>query len=257
MIFISHNWKDKPIVEQFAVKLADIFGQNNIFYDSWSIQPGEGIIEKIDSGLSDTDIFLFFVSTNSLASKIVSLEWQNGLMRASKGLVRLIPIRIDNCIIPSVLMQTLYLDLYTNGLDITIRQVVEVVHGNNIFVREHSDFSNIGYERRDQANVVRIEIKALHFLEPRSHFLILTELTEDRVGMNAFCQGGRLLSFQTNIKFENNCVCNAFYYGKDVPLQPEFPWRLALFSKDLTDPKFRGILHQKTESYWAPIPQLG
>lgn len=40
MIFLSHNWKDKPVVEQIALRLRNIYGQNNVFYDSWSIQPG-------------------------------------------------------------------------------------------------------------------------------------------------------------------------------------------------------------------------
>ena len=40
MIFLSHNSKDKGIVEPFANKLAEVFGRDNVFYDSWSIQPG-------------------------------------------------------------------------------------------------------------------------------------------------------------------------------------------------------------------------
>ena len=40
MIFLSHNSKDKHIVEPIAIKLRDEFGQDNVFYDSWSIQPG-------------------------------------------------------------------------------------------------------------------------------------------------------------------------------------------------------------------------
>ena len=54
MIFISHNSKDKPIVEPIAVKLSTIFGQDNVFYDSWSIQPGDGIIDKMNDGLSNS-----------------------------------------------------------------------------------------------------------------------------------------------------------------------------------------------------------
>jgi len=45
MIFLSHNSNDKGIVEPFAKGLAEIFGQDEVFYDSWSIQPGEGIID--------------------------------------------------------------------------------------------------------------------------------------------------------------------------------------------------------------------
>lgn len=57
MIFLSHNSKDKVIVEPFANKLAEVFGRDSIFYDSWSIQPGDGIIDKMESGLSDAKYF--------------------------------------------------------------------------------------------------------------------------------------------------------------------------------------------------------
>lgn len=45
MIFLSHNSKDKRIVEPFANKLAEVFGREKVFYDSWSIQPGDGITQ--------------------------------------------------------------------------------------------------------------------------------------------------------------------------------------------------------------------
>ena len=40
MIYISHTKADKPLVEPIAQKIAGVFGQENVFYDSWSIQPG-------------------------------------------------------------------------------------------------------------------------------------------------------------------------------------------------------------------------
>ncbi len=52
MIFLSHNFKDKAIVEPIALRLRDIFGQESVFYDSWSIQPGDGIIDKMNDGLT-------------------------------------------------------------------------------------------------------------------------------------------------------------------------------------------------------------
>ena len=51
-IFISHNSLDKSVVEPIAVKLAEVFGKANIFYDSWSIQPGDGIIDKMNIGFA-------------------------------------------------------------------------------------------------------------------------------------------------------------------------------------------------------------
>ena len=77
MIFISHTAKDKAIVEPIALRLAQVYGQNNVFYDSWSIQPGDGIIDKMNEGLTNCKFFFFFVSKNSLQSNMVKLEWQN------------------------------------------------------------------------------------------------------------------------------------------------------------------------------------
>lgn len=57
MIYISHTKADKPLVEPIAQKIAGVFGQENVFYDSWSIQPGDGIIDKMNEGLSKCKFF--------------------------------------------------------------------------------------------------------------------------------------------------------------------------------------------------------
>lgn len=85
MIFLSHNYKDKPVVEQVALRLKSIYGIDKVFYDSWSIQPGDGIIDKMNEWLSNCKFFLFFISQNSLSSNMVKLEWQNALFRISQG----------------------------------------------------------------------------------------------------------------------------------------------------------------------------
>ena len=88
MIFLSHNYKDKPVVEQVALRLKSIYGIDKVFYDSWSIQPGDGIIDKMNEGLSNCKFFLFFISQNSLSSNMVKLEWQNALFRKAKERIK-------------------------------------------------------------------------------------------------------------------------------------------------------------------------
>ena len=61
MIFLSHTYADKPIVEPIALKLREMFGEESVFYDAWSIQPGDGIIDKMNEGLSDFRFFFYFV----------------------------------------------------------------------------------------------------------------------------------------------------------------------------------------------------
>lgn len=47
---------------------------------------------------------------------MVKLEWQNALYAASKGKMRILPVRVDGSTMPPVLMQTLYIDMHTVGL---------------------------------------------------------------------------------------------------------------------------------------------
>lgn len=143
MIFLSHNSKDKIIVEPIAIKLREVFGQDNVFYDSWSIQPGDGIIDKMNEGLANCSLFYFFVSKNSLESFMVKLEWQNAVMRMSNGKAKLIPVRIDDCLLPPILSQSLYIDLYTNGFDVALRQIIDIANGMNTFRPQYVSVSNI------------------------------------------------------------------------------------------------------------------
>ena len=84
MIFLSHTSIDKPIVRQIAITLENVYGRSNIFYDEWSIQPGDSIVGKMNSGLNNCEFFFFFISKNSLKSKMVELEWQSAIMQLSK-----------------------------------------------------------------------------------------------------------------------------------------------------------------------------
>ena len=103
-IFLSHTKVDKPLIEPIAQKLSKVFDQHNIFYDSWSIQPGDGIIDKVNEALSQCKFFFLFASKNSLSSNMVKLEWQNTLIKATRGEVKIIPVKLDDCLMPSVLL---------------------------------------------------------------------------------------------------------------------------------------------------------
>lgn len=130
---ISHTAKDKTIVEPIALRLAQVYGQNNVFYDSWSIQPGDGIIDKMNEGLTNCKFFFFFVSKNSLQSNMVKLEWQNAILKASNGTAKLIPVKLDDCMMPALLLQTLYIDVFGKGLENAIRQMIDIINGANTF----------------------------------------------------------------------------------------------------------------------------
>lgn len=164
MIFLSHNYKDKPVIEQVALKLSAIYGQQNVFYDSWSIQPGDGIIDKMEEGLTNCKFFFFFVSVNSLQSNMVKMEWQNAIFKAAQNSIKFIPIRMDSCNMPFLLTQNLYIDLFSNGLDVAIRQIVDVINGTNTYHTPASTFHNLVAVKQRVGNKIHIECVAKYYL---------------------------------------------------------------------------------------------
>ena len=76
-----YNYKDKDVVEPIAVSMREIYGEENVFYDAWSIKPGESIIGKMNEGIGKCKYFFFFTSQNSLNSSMVDLEWQTALYK--------------------------------------------------------------------------------------------------------------------------------------------------------------------------------
>ena len=133
MIFISYNHNDESLVDTIVQRLNVEFGRNNIFYDLWSIQPGDSIIEKMNEGLERFTTFFFFVSPNSLNSKMVSLEWQTALNRAINNNLKFVAIKIADCKMPAILSDKQYIDLYGEGLDDAIAKMKCVVKAESTY----------------------------------------------------------------------------------------------------------------------------
>lgn len=142
-VFLSHQHGDKPVVEPIAIALKDKLGEANVFYDSWSIKPGEGIIDKMNEGMTAPDFVFFFVSENSLASGMVKLEWHNALYKAAKGQTKLIPVRVDGADMPALLLQSVYIDMHNVGIAAAQNQIVQIVTGDDTYTPQHAEFSNL------------------------------------------------------------------------------------------------------------------
>ena len=182
MIFISHTAKDKTIVEPIALRLAQVYGQNNVFYDSWSIQPGDGIIDKMNEGLTNCKFFFFFVSKNSLQSNMVKLEWQNAILKASNGTAKLIPVKLDDCMMPALLLQTLYIDVFGKGLENAIRQMIDIINGANTFSSLNQTYENVrAYIKKNSSSEMLIEFRAETYMEPISRYAILVKNEENDI----------------------------------------------------------------------------
>jgi hypothetical protein len=102
---------------------------------------------------------------------MVKLEWQNAVHAATKGKTRLVPVRVDGTAMPPILAQMLYVDMYANGLEAAIAQIVSVAQGNASFTPQHQGFSNLTYTATADANgTIDIVVRASHFDGARSVF---------------------------------------------------------------------------------------
>lgn len=256
MIFISHTNTDKPLVEPIALKLAEVFGSENVFFDSWSIQPGEGIIDKMDHGLSSCRFFFFFVSKKSLQSNMVKLEWQNAIYKSARGEVKLVPVRLDDCIMPQVLLQTLYIDIYTQGPAIALRQMIDVIRGQNTYrADEIREYQNIrGYVTKLD-NGFKIEIRAETYMEPHSQFLVLIKNSEEEVAYSA--EEGQFQSgFQKDLRLNNGIVGNAIMLGRFPATSPGFPFIITLTQRGTKPIELLYLLRAISRHQYAIFPHI-
>ncbi|MFW5887026.1 MAG: toll/interleukin-1 receptor domain-containing protein [Bacteroidota bacterium] len=255
MIFISHNHNDKGIIEPIAIKLAEIFGQDQVFYDTWSMQPGDGIIDKMNEGLEKTSHFFFFVSENSLKSNMVKMEWQNAIFKASKGNCKVIPVRLDSSSMPAILSQSLYIDLYSNGLDAAVGQMVNVIQGNSTYQAPNNKFSNLSFELINTSEEnVEIKISANFYLEPIANFLILVDNEENELGFTIKNEGMFNGGFNKDVRLNNGKVVNVMLMKAPRGITPKMPLRISVTRKNGVEFKFVGLLHQASEENFEPVP---
>lgn len=163
MIFISYNHKDQQLVDMVARQLEITFGKNNIFYDRWSMQPGDSIIGKMNEGLEQYTTFFYFLSTNSLESNMVAKEWQSALMSSVNGNLKFVPIRLDDCNPPAIMKDLVYIDLYGIGIDEAIYQMKSVVNQENNYKPLEDKENLIAILHKKSDFEIEFEIKAIMF----------------------------------------------------------------------------------------------
>jgi TIR domain len=256
MIFLSHNYNDKPVVEPVAIRLGQIFGQQSVFYDAWSIQPGDGIIQKMNEGMKSPDFVFFFVSAKSLASKMVELEWQNALYKSTRGECKIVPVRVDGSTMPPILLQNLYIDMYAHGIEAAIVQIVNVIQGNNTFTPQHLGFSNLTFQvSGDATKELTIQIKASHLMEPNPEFLILVRNSEDEVAIDLNGGQPHRGGLNTNVPLNDGTITNVFAIAPlGGAITPSMPMTVTLKPKGSVPVSLRGVFHKKTHDKYEAIP---
>lgn len=256
-IFLSHNHADKPVVEPVALRLAEIFGEDAVFYDSWSIRPGDGIIDQMNKGLEAPEFVFFFVTEKSLASPMVKLEWQNALHSATRGKTRMIPVRVDGSAMPALLTQTLYIDMFASGLEAAIAQIVSVTQGSSSFTPQHNGFSNLTYSTvEDAGGSMDLTIKASHLMEPNGSFMIATGNAEGEMSCVMANGHAHFGGFNKNVfTGEDGSTLNGFLFRMmGGAITPAHPLRIKVNKHKEAPLSVIAVFHEAGENQWIPIP---
>ena len=257
MIFLSYSHSDGGIVAPIAEAFRKVFGQTNIFFDQWAIQPGDSIIGKMDEGLSQCQFFFFFVSRSSLNSKMVELEWRNALVKSVKGNAKFIPVKIDDCLMPAILMQNLYINLYGNGLDFAIRQMIEVASGENTYKPgELVGFQNVRAYVSVIGQKMKIEFRAEAYTEPHSKCLIICENAESDFSCISPNSNMFHVGFHKNVSSREGKSLNAFSISRSEAMSPGFPFVVELSARAETSIKFVEARKAVSEGEFALIPSI-
>ena len=255
MIFLSHNYKDKPIVEPIALELESIYGKKEVFYDSWSIQPGDGIVEKMNDGLFASSFFFFFISANSLASPMVKLEWQNALYMAMKGKIRFIPVRIDGSMVPPILYQSLFIDFFSNGFSFGLKQITDIVSGNNTFIPTYQTFKNVAaVEKVESDSSIVVCFFAKYVLDPVPRFCIITDNDLSSISIENLSDASYYGSMKDGEMCNDGKQHNALYVAAPRPIVPGFPFQIRIKSSESKKLTLNGISREKQYGEMEALP---
>ncbi|HCE1980937.1 toll/interleukin-1 receptor domain-containing protein [Vibrio parahaemolyticus] len=108
-VFISHSSHDKPFVRKLAAAL--LSEGFPVWLDSWELQLGDSLIDKIYDGLTESSFVIVVLSENALKSGWVDRELNAALAKEQQiGRTFLIPIKADSCIPPLKIANRIYAD---------------------------------------------------------------------------------------------------------------------------------------------------
>jgi hypothetical protein len=162
---------------------------------------------------------------------MVELEWQNALFKRTKGQTKFIPVKVDNSMMPVIISQILYIDLFGQGPETAIRQMIDMISGSNTF-RYETGFQNIRAYITDKTETkITLEFRAEVYMEPHSHFVILLDNSKDDISYKAISDNMFNSGFEPEITLSNGLKASAVLLGRTSATSPKFPFIVEIESK--------------------------
>ena len=118
-IFLSHSSKDEQFIKWLNIDLRN--KGYNTWLDEWEIKVGDSIPQKISHGIEECDFVIVVLTKEAVKSNWVENEWQAKYWDEIKeGKVKVLPILLEKCKIPTLLKNKKYADFtegYSDGFD--------------------------------------------------------------------------------------------------------------------------------------------
>lgn len=141
-VFISYSHADKKKVDLLAAKL--VAKNASIWIDSWELNAGDSIIDRIQEAITSSDALLVILSKSSVNSPWCKKELNSGLIRElDEKRVVVIPVLLEECEIPLFLKEKLYADIRSDidsGVDSIINSVAKVSNPNQSRISDENSF---------------------------------------------------------------------------------------------------------------------
>jgi len=137
-LFISYSQSDATFVQRLATDLRDREAFD-VWLDKWEVNPGDRIVERIEEGLSKSEIFLFVLSPASVASQWASYERQAWVVLQVEDEKRaaaeghppkriLIPILYQDCEVPAFLEAIQYVKINDQIYEHGFKALTSAIH---------------------------------------------------------------------------------------------------------------------------------
>jgi len=112
-VFLSYSHANKDFVDKLATNL--VAARVSVWLDRWEMNVGDSLIEKIQEGLQDASALLVILSKASIESSWCKKELSVGLLRElDERKVVVLPVLLEDCLIPLMLRDKVYADFRTN-----------------------------------------------------------------------------------------------------------------------------------------------
>lgn len=124
-VFVSYARADKDIARKVATALRD--AGLLVWIDAWELAVGDSIGPRIDQAIASSDVLLVLLSKSAVASKWVQKELSAALSGELRDrAITVVPALIEDCDIPPLLADRLFLDL-REDLPTAIQRLVEQI----------------------------------------------------------------------------------------------------------------------------------